>query len=107
MTRPETAGRWHLGLNANALNLKSHPKLLARADTVSGGEIAQCLACARKGDRAFNIDPPTSSYAIKRRACPTAERTVDPARTVVESLTFKPGLENSIDPGCVKTQVVM
>jgi transposase len=27
-------------------------------------------ACARKGDRAFNIDPPASSYAIMRRACP-------------------------------------
>ena len=35
-----------------------------------GGEIARCLASARKGDRAFNIDPPTSSYAIMRRACP-------------------------------------
>ena len=35
-----------------------------------GGEIARCLACARKGDRAFDIDPPTSSYAIMRRARP-------------------------------------
>jgi hypothetical protein len=26
------------------------------------------LASARGGDRAFNIDPPTSSYAIMRRA---------------------------------------
>jgi hypothetical protein len=33
-----------------------------------GGEIARCLASARTGDRAFNIDPPTSSYAIMRRA---------------------------------------
>jgi hypothetical protein len=24
-----------------------------------GGEIARCLASARKGDRAFNIDPPS------------------------------------------------
>jgi 8-oxo-dGTP pyrophosphatase MutT (NUDIX family) len=35
-----------------------------------GGEIARCLACARKGDRAFDIDPPTASYAIMRRARP-------------------------------------
>jgi hypothetical protein len=35
-----------------------------------GGEIARCLTCARKGDRAFDIDPPTSSYAIMRRARP-------------------------------------
>src|SRR5580700_465578 len=34
-----------------------------------GGEIVRCLASARKGDRAFNIDPPASSYAIMRRAC--------------------------------------
>jgi hypothetical protein len=34
------------------------------------GKIARCLACARKGDRAFNIDPPTSSYAIMRRVHP-------------------------------------
>src|SRR5260221_14427917 len=33
-----------------------------------GGEIARFLASARRGDRAFNIDPPTSSYAIMRRA---------------------------------------
>jgi len=35
-----------------------------------GGEIVRCLASARKGDRAFNIDPPASSYATMRRACP-------------------------------------
>src|SRR5271163_4819644 len=35
-----------------------------------GGEIVRCLASARKGDRVFNIDPPASSYAIMRRACP-------------------------------------
>ncbi len=35
-----------------------------------GGEIARCLASARKSDRAFNIDPPTSSYVIMRRARP-------------------------------------
>ena len=34
-----------------------------------GGEIVRFFASVRKGDRAFNIDPPTSSYAIMRRAC--------------------------------------
>ena len=35
-----------------------------------GGEIVRFFASARKGDRACNIDPPTSSYAIMRRARP-------------------------------------
>jgi hypothetical protein len=48
-----------------------------------------------KGDRAFNIDPPTSSYAIMP---PTAERTVGPARNVVESLTSKPGIREQHRP---------
>src|SRR5215813_3751111 len=39
-----------------------------------------------------NIDPPASSYAIMRRARPTAERTVGPARMIAESLTPKPGI---------------
>jgi hypothetical protein len=41
-----------------------------RSRKSASGEIARCLACARKGDRAFDIDPPTSSYAIMRRARP-------------------------------------
>jgi len=35
-----------------------------------GGEIVRCFASTQKGDRAFNIDPPASSYAIMRRARP-------------------------------------
>ena len=35
-----------------------------------GGEIVRFFASVRKGDRDFNIDPPASSYAIKRRAHP-------------------------------------
>ena len=42
-----------------------------------------------------NIDPPASSYAIMRRARPTAERTMDPARIFTESLTPRPELENT------------
>src|SRR4029077_8043384 len=40
----------------------------------------------RKADRDCNIEPPASPYAIMRRACPTAERTVDPARMIVGEL---------------------
>ena len=65
---------------------------------VGGGEIARFLACARKGDRAFNIDPPTSSYAIMRGLAPTAERTVGPARIVEESLTPRPGIREQNRP---------
>ena len=57
-----------------------------------GGEIVRFFASVRKGDRACNIDPPASSYAIMRRASPTAERTVGPARMIVESLTPRPGI---------------
>src|SRR5580704_8731367 len=35
-----------------------------------GGEIVRFFASVRKGDRACNIGPPASSYAIMRRACP-------------------------------------
>jgi hypothetical protein len=35
-----------------------------------GGEIVRFFASVRKGDRACNIDPPESSYAIMRRARP-------------------------------------
>src|SRR5271169_2115048 len=35
-----------------------------------GGEIVRFFASVRKDDRAFNIDPPASSYAIMRRARP-------------------------------------
>ena len=38
--------------------------------TVAVVEVAQFFACAQKSDRAFNIDPPTSSFAIMRRAKP-------------------------------------
>jgi hypothetical protein len=52
---------------------------VARKLAVILPQIVRCLASARNGDRAFNIDPPTSSYAMMRRACPpTAERTVGP-----------------------------
>ena len=39
-----------------------------------GGKIVRFFASVRKGDRAFNIDPPTSSYAIMRRALPLPRR---------------------------------
>jgi hypothetical protein len=64
-----------------------------------GGEIVRCFASVRKGDRAFNIDPPASSYAIMRRHAPTAERTMSPARMIVESLTPRPGIREQYRPG--------
>ena len=45
-----------------------------------GGEIAQFFACAQKSDRAFNIDPPMSSYAIMRRAKPYREENSGPGK---------------------------
>src|SRR6516225_9804954 len=50
------------------------------------------LRALNQRDCACNIDPPASSYAIMRRAGPTAERTVGPARMIAESLTPKPGI---------------
>ena len=45
-----------------------------------------------KGDRAFNIDPPTPSYAIMRRACPYCGENSGPGKDDVESLTLRPGI---------------
>ena len=46
-----------------------------------------------KGRPACNIDPPASSYAPSCGGhAPTAERTVGPARMIVESLTPRPGI---------------
>src|SRR5437899_8844423 len=50
------------------------------------------LRALNQRDCACNIDPSASSYAIMRRAAPTAERTVGPARMIAESLTPKPGI---------------
>ena len=49
-----------------------------------------------RAKRASHIDPPASSYAIMRRARPTAERTLNPARMFTESLTPGPELENRL-----------
>src|SRR5215813_15603042 len=42
--------------------------------------------------KAAGFEPPASSYAIMRRARPTAERTAGPASMIAESLTPKPGI---------------
>src|SRR6185437_2366960 len=57
-----------------------------------GGEIVRFFASVRKGDRACNIDPPTSSYAIMRRACPYRGENSGPGKDDVESLTPRPGI---------------
>src|SRR5437660_3421154 len=92
---PSSAGRQKRSLRSAHKEIKGLPRHSGKRRPCrdgGGGEIARCLACARKGDRAFNIDPPASSYAIMRRARPTAERTVGPARIVEESLTPRPGI---------------
>ena len=48
--------------------------------------------------RASHIDPPASSYAIMRRACPYRGENNGPGKDVQESLTPRPELENSLDP---------
>ena len=46
--------------------------------------------------KAAGFDPPASSYAIMRRARPTAERTVGPASMIAGSLTPKPGIREHL-----------
>jgi hypothetical protein len=56
-------------------------------------------ACKTTGvERALNIDPPASSYAIMRRQAPTAERTMNPARTCWRVSTTGPELRTAKTP---------
>ena len=48
------------------------------------------LRALDRRDRACNIDPPTSSYAIMRRARPYRGENSEPSST--ESLILKPGI---------------
>jgi hypothetical protein len=48
-----------------------------------------------RAKRASHIDPPASSYAIMRRACPYRGENPGPGKDVLESLTTGPELENS------------
>ena len=68
-------------LDREVLKLLRHDAQVRRFMTVPGvGPItALCFKAA-------------SSYAIVWRACPTAERTVGPARMIAESLTPNPGI---------------
>jgi len=50
-----------------------------RGDSLSG------IAMLQTSNRAPHIDPPASSCAIMRRACPTAERTLDPADSLAQA----------------------
>src|SRR5262249_1776259 len=68
-----------------------------------GGEIVRCLASTRKGDRAFNIDPPASSYAIMRRARPYRGENSGPGKDHEESLTPRPGIREQHRPEPVIT----
>ena len=64
------AGRTYVAQRAPGRSQGSRNTAGKRRPCRDGGEIAQFFACAQKSDGAFNIDPPTSSYAIMRRAKP-------------------------------------
>ena len=50
-----------------------------------GGEIAPGFAMLQKSNRASHIDPPASSYAIMRRACPYRGENPGPGKDVGRS----------------------
>ena len=63
-----TVGGAHLRRAARPGEITGFPQHRGkRRPCRDGGEIA-IFACAQKSDRAFNVGPPTSSYAIMRRA---------------------------------------
>jgi hypothetical protein len=62
------------------------------------GAIAPGFAMLARAKRASHIDPPPSSYAIMRRACPYRGENPGPGKDVTESLTPRPELENDQDP---------
>jgi hypothetical protein len=63
-----------------------------------GGEIDPSFAVSNRAKRASHIDPPASSEAIMRMApVSAAKRTLNPARTKMESLTIDPESENRLD----------
>jgi hypothetical protein len=53
------------------------------------------LGVPSNGDRAFDIVPPTSSYAIMRRARSYRGENSEPGKIFVESLFPRPELENA------------
>jgi len=61
-----------------------------------GGEIARLFASLNQRDCVCNIDPPTSSYAIMRRARPYCGENSGPGKERCGELTSNPELENSI-----------
>ena len=54
-------------------------------------------AMAQIGPTARGVAVVETAYVIMQRACPTAERTLDPARMLRESLNPGPELENNQD----------
>ena len=77
-----------------AISVYVRSKAPARYD--GDGEFARFFASVRKADRDCNIGPPASPYAIMPEGLPLpAERTVGPAKDIVEKLdTTGRGLEN-------------
>jgi hypothetical protein len=66
------------------------------AGTLGVGAIAPAFAMLARAKRASHIDPPASSYAIMRRACPYRGENPEPGKDVLESLTTGPELENRL-----------
>src|SRR5262245_11796148 len=64
-----------------------------------GGEIALGLAMLKRAKRASHIDPPASSYAIMRRACPYRGENPGPGKDVDGELDGRPGIRERPRPG--------
>jgi hypothetical protein len=56
------------------------------------------LGVRSNGDRAFDIDPPTSSYAIMRRARSYRGENSEPGKDIREELASTPGIREQHRP---------
>jgi hypothetical protein len=56
------------------------------------GAIAPGFAMLKKASALSHIDPPASSYAIMRRACPYCGENPEPGKDILESLDRRPGI---------------
>src|SRR5207247_10283713 len=65
----------------------------------SVGAIAPCFAMLEIAKRASHIDPPASSYAIMRRACPYRGENPAPGKDVHGELDPTPGIRERPRPG--------
>ena len=66
------------------------------------GAIAPGFAMLARAKRASHIDPPPSSYAIMRRACPYRGENPGPGKDVHGELDHRPGIREQ--PGSLSTE---